>query len=334
LESDNLAIFMQEAQQIMRRLEAASLEDNPTYSLNLMRDLHTLKGLARSFGLSALARSAHDMEDRLIREPQSSFEALLTVWQSHRDVAATLGLESLQLSQRDKEEDLLLVCGLQLARHPEPPSEHWQLCWQDYIQSLFIRFDELVSSVEEGLTSVARQMDKPMPRIIIEGGEIGIRRSIQGKLLGGLNHILRNALDHGLELPEERRIQNKSEQGSITLLVQFRERILIEIFDDGRGLNLVRIRDRALEKGLITADQTLSDEQLAQFVFTPGFSTKASVNDISGRGIGMDAVQAAIRQMGGQIRIVWRSRRTASGFREGIWQISLPRRYGFHEVPS
>jgi chemotaxis protein histidine kinase CheA len=299
-----------------------------------MRDLHTLKGLARSFGLPALARSAHDMEERLLRPTQTTLEPLLTVWQSHRDVAATLGLENLQSSHQDKEEDLLLVCGLQLSRLPDPPGELWQDSWQDYIRSLFIRFDELLASVEEGLSTVASQLDKPMPRIIIEGGEIGIRHSVQGKLLGGLNHILRNALDHGLERPEERRAQNKTEQGTITLRVQFREKILIEVFDDGRGLNLSRIRERALEKGLITADQSLSDEQMVQFVFTPGFSTKSAVNEISGRGIGMDAVQAAIRQMGGQIRIVWRSRRNEQGFREGMWQISLPRRYGFHEVPS
>jgi two-component system chemotaxis sensor kinase CheA len=256
------------------------------------------------------------------------------VWTAHQEAFNTLGFSSSDLPAREKEEDLLLVCGQLLATRFDSPSDAWQIAWQNYVKSLFTSLDTLVGSVEEGLRSMAQQLGKPMPRLILEGGEVGIRKNIQGKLLGGLTHILRNALDHGLEYSDERRAQNKPEQGSIFITLHFRERILIEIHDDGRGLNLHGIRQRALEKGLMSEDQNLSDEQLAQFVFAPGFSTKTVVNDISGRGLGMDAVQAAIRQMGGQIRIVWRSRKNEQGFREGMWCISLPRRYGFLEVAS
>jgi HPt (histidine-containing phosphotransfer) domain-containing protein len=327
-ESDNLPVFMQEAQAIMRRLESS--KETP----HLLRELHTLKGLARGFGLLGLAKTAHEMEERLLRQPLSRLDTLFAVWASHQEAFSTLGYSSHNLPSREKEEDLLLVCGQLLASRFDPPTEAWQSAWQSYVKSLFIRFDELVATAEEGLVSVAQQLGKPMPRILVEGGDVGIRRNAQGKLLGGLTHILRNALDHGLEDTEERRAQNKPEQGAITITLHFREKILIEVHDDGRGLNLHGIRLRALEKGLMSADQNLTDEQLAQFVFAPGFSTKTAVNDISGRGIGMDAVQAAIRQMGGHIRIVWRSRKNEQGFRQGMWCISLPRRYGFHEVSS
>jgi HPt (histidine-containing phosphotransfer) domain-containing protein len=333
-EADNLPIFMQEAQQIMRRLESSSQQPEAERSPTLLRELHTLKGLARGFGLLGLAKTAHEMEERLLRQPLSRLDTLHAVWASHQEAFSMLGYSSHDLPTREKEEDLLLVCGQLLASRFDPPSDAWQTAWQDYVKSLFVRFDDLVALVEEGLGSMAQQLGKPMPRLVIEGGEVGLRRSIQGKLLGGLTHILRNALDHGLENEEERRAQNKHEQGSIFIALHFREKILIEVHDDGRGLNLTGIRLRALEKGLMSADQNLSDEQLAQFVFAPGFSTKTAVNDISGRGIGMDAVQAAIRQMGGQIRIVWRSRKNEQGFRQGMWCISLPRRYGFHEVAS
>ncbi|HET9235761.1 MAG TPA: ATP-binding protein [Oligoflexus sp.] len=333
-ESDNLPVFMQEAQQIMRRLESGSQDSAPERSPALLRELHTLKGLARGFGLLGLARTAHEMEERLLRQPLSRLDTLFTVWASHQKAFSMLGFSSQNFPAREKEEDLLLVCGQVLFARFEAPSDAWQTAWQNYVKSLFIRLDDLVASVEEGLASVAQQLGKPKPRLIIEGGEVGIRRSIQGKLLGGLTHILRNALDHGLENAEERRAQNKPGQGSIFITLHFREKILIEVHDDGRGLNLHSIRRRALEKGLISADQDLSDEQLVQFVFAPGFSTKTAVNDISGRGLGMDAVQAAMRQMGGQIRIVWRSRKNEQGFRQGMWCISLPRRYGFHEVAS
>jgi HPt (histidine-containing phosphotransfer) domain-containing protein len=333
-ESDNLPVFMQEAQQIMRRLESSSQAPEAERSPALLRELHTLKGLARGFGLLGLAKTAHEMEERLLRQPLSRLDTLFAIWASHQKAFSMLGFSSHDLPAREKEEDLLLVCGQLLAARFDPPSEAWQSAWQDYVKSIFVRFDELVASVGDGLGSVAEQLGKPMPRLVIEGGDVGIRRSVQGKLLGGLTHILRNALDHGLENPEERRAQNKPEQGAIFITLHFREKILIEVHDDGRGLNLHGIRLRALEKGLMRADQDLSDEQLAQFVFAPGFSTKTAVNDISGRGIGMDAVQAAIRQMGGQIRIVWRSRKNEQGFRQGMWCISLPRRFGFHEVSS
>ncbi|WP_141733471.1 Hpt domain-containing protein [Oligoflexus tunisiensis] len=333
-ESDNFAIFMQEAQQIIKRLESTRPELVDSRQARILRELHTLKGLARSFGLLSLARTAHEMEDRLLRQPLSGLEPLFAVWQSHQDAFAMLGLARSHASSQEKEEDLLLVCGQQLLARPDPPSEIWHEAWQGYVQSLFVRVDALVGSLEEGLGSVAAQLGKPMPQIIMEGGAIGIRRSIQGKLLGGLNHILRNAIDHGLEGPEERRALNKTDRGLIMIRVHYHEKMVIEVYDDGRGLNLPRIRARALEKGLITEDQQLSDEAIAQFVFAPGFSTKKVVNDISGRGIGMDAVQSAIRQLGGQIRITWRGRKKEDGCREGMWCILLPRRYGFHEVDS
>jgi len=333
-EAENLTTFMHEAQQIMRRLEAARHDLDDSRLNRLLRELHTLKGLARSFGLLSLARTAHEMEDRLLRHPNSTLDPLFQNWESHRKAFTALGFAGQGLPARERDEELLLVCAQQLLARPNPPSDIWLQAWQGYLQSLFVRVDALIASLDEGLASVATQLGKPMPIITIEAGEIGIRRSIHGKLLGGLNHILRNALDHGLENPDERLAQGKSAQGEIIIKVHFREKILIEVHDDGRGLNLERIRNRALEQSLISADQKLSDEQIAQFVFAPGFSTKSEVNDISGRGIGMDAVQASIKQMGGQIRIVWRSRRNDQGFRQGMWCITLPRRYGFHEVIS
>ncbi|MDQ3234454.1 MAG: Hpt domain-containing protein, partial [Pseudobdellovibrionaceae bacterium] len=211
---DNLMIFMHEAQHIMKRLSSQHNETDQRQA-RLLRELHTLKGLARSFGLTSLARTAHDMEDRLLRQPTSGLESLFTVWKSHRQTLNTLGFTTQHLPARERDEDLLLVCGQQLLARPESPSELWLQEWHGYVQSLFIRTDALIHSLQDGMASVAAQLGKPTPLITIEGGEIGIRRTIHGKLLGGLNHILRNALDHGLESPDERRAQNKPEQGSI-----------------------------------------------------------------------------------------------------------------------
>jgi HPt (histidine-containing phosphotransfer) domain-containing protein len=333
-EADNLAIFMQEGQQIIKRLEVNRPEFAEARLARILRELHTLKGLARSFGFLGLARTTHETEDHLLRQPQAGLEPLFAVWRSHQETFAMLGMAGSQNVSKEKEEDLLLVCGQELLARPNPPSELWVEGWQSYVQSLFVRLDTLVESLKSGLESVATQLGKPMPEIIVEGGAIGIRRSIQGRLLGGLNHILRNAIDHGLESPEERRALNKAERGRIIIRVDYHEKMVIEIHDDGRGLHLPGIRTRALEKGLITADQQLSDDAIAQFVFASGFSTRTEVSDISGRGIGMDAVQSSIRQMGGQIRITWRGWKNEQGYRAGMWTILLPRRYGFHEVDS
>ncbi|WPC75049.1 chemotaxis protein CheA [Vibrio porteresiae] len=135
-----------------------------------------------------------------------------------------------------------------------------------------------------------------------EGEETELDKMVIDKLSDPLIHIIRNSIDHGIESPEERLAANKPANGTIRLKAEHAEsHVLITITDDGKGLNGSKIREKALDKGLINANDDLSEEQLHQLIFEPGFSTAAVISDISGRGVGMDVVRRSIQELGGKV---------------------------------
>ncbi len=143
-------------------------------------------------------------------------------------------------------------------------------------------------------------------RIEMEGKDTELDKTIVEAIKDPLTHLVRNSVDHGLESPEVRRDQGKPAEGRL-LLRAFHEggQVNIEITDDGAGLNLERIRQKAIERGLVSADQALrmNDREISQLIFTPGFSTAAKVTNVSGRGVGMDVVKTNIEKIGGTVDI-------------------------------
>ncbi|MCY0093495.1 chemotaxis protein CheA [Hoeflea ulvae] len=141
-------------------------------------------------------------------------------------------------------------------------------------------------------------------RLITEGENTEIDKTVIDKLAEPLTHLIRNAIDHGLEKPETRQAAGKNPEGRLSLTAKHRSgRIVIEIADDGAGINRDRVRDKAVEKGLIAADAKLSDEEIYNLIFHPGFSTAEHLTDISGRGVGMDVVKRSIQSLGGRLSI-------------------------------
>ena len=119
-----------------------------------------------------------------------------------------------------------------------------------------------------------------------------------------LTHLIRNAVDHGIETPEERLAKGKSAEGVLTLSAEHRSgRILIKIADDGAGINRARVFSKAVEKGLISPDAQMSKEEIDNLIFAAGFSTAATITNVSGRGVGMDVVRANVKDLGGRITI-------------------------------
>lgn len=136
------------------------------------------------------------------------------------------------------------------------------------------------------------------------GDETEIDKTVLEHLSDPLVHIVRNAVDHGLEATEGRLAAGKSEEGRVTLKAYHEgNNLVIEIKDDGKGINPKIIREKAIEKKVITANQHLSDEDLVNLVFHPGFSTKSEVSEISGRGVGMDVVKTNIEKLSGEVKI-------------------------------
>lgn len=167
-----------------------------------------------------------------------------------------------------------------------------------------------VKSVFQRLPRLAREvaaMTGKQVRLVTEGEGTEVDKTVIEHLADPLTHMIRNAIDHGVESPERRLAAGKPVEGTIRLAALHRSgRIVIEISDDGAGINRPRVRASAIEKGLVPADAVLSDEEIDNLIFMPGFSTAESISDISGRGVGMDVVRRSIQALGGRITIASR----------------------------
>lgn len=150
---------------------------------------------------------------------------------------------------------------------------------------------------------LAKELKKEV-ELEIEGADTELDKTVLDQLGDPLVHLLRNSLDHGLETPEEREKRGKSRKGRICLTASHcGDRVVIGISDDGRGLDTERIRNKAVERGVISAEVRLGDEEIQQLIFAPGFSTAQQVTGISGRGVGMDVVKKKIELLGGEVKL-------------------------------
>jgi two-component system chemotaxis sensor kinase CheA len=164
------------------------------------------------------------------------------------------------------------------------------------VGALFSRFGRLVRDLSQ---SLGKEVD-----FTVEGEETEIDRTVVEKLYDPLVHLIRNSLDHGLESPDERAKAGKPPRGSVRLRAyQQGSEVVIEVADDGAGINADRVLAKAIEKGLVRADVQLGFHEILDLIFLPGFSTAAAVSDVSGRGVGMDVVKSNVEALRGQIDI-------------------------------
>lgn len=197
--------------------------------------------------------------------------------------------------------------------------------------------EQLTREIQESVMAIRAQPVKPlfqrMSRIVREvadatGKEVRLKtdgeatevdKTVVERLAEPLTHMIRNAVDHGIESPEARLAAGKPAEGVVRLTAAHRSgRIVIEISDDGAGINRQKVRASAVKKGLIAADAQLSDSDIDNLLFLPGFSTASTISNISGRGVGMDVVKRSIQALGGRISI---SSRPGQG---STFSMSLP----------
>ncbi|HSS71187.1 MAG TPA: response regulator [Casimicrobiaceae bacterium] len=178
---------------------------------------------------------------------------------------------------------------------------------RDVQQQLFSIRTVPFGSLSERLYRIVRQVAKDLDKRVnleIRGTKVELDRSVLEKLVGPLEHLLRNALDHGIEARAERIKAGKPETGEIALNVrQQGNEIAIEISDDGAGLDFARIRDQARASGMIGMEGEPTEARLMECIFEPGFSTAAKVTQLSGRGVGMDVVRTDIAALGGRVDV-------------------------------
>ena len=194
-----------------------------------------------------------------------------------RSSGISVGLEDLELLTREIQDSVMAI-------RAQP------------VKSVFQRMPRLVREVAE--------MTGKRVRLVTEGEATEVDKTVVERLAEPITHMLRNAIDHGLEGPDDRLAAGKPAEGTVTMVALHRSgRIVIEISDDGRGINRERVRGIAVSRGLIPDDAVLTDEEVDNLIFLPGFSTADAVSDISGRGVGMDVVRRSIQALGGRISI-------------------------------
>ncbi|MDO8929099.1 MAG: chemotaxis protein CheW, partial [Bacteroidota bacterium] len=164
------------------------------------------------------------------------------------------------------------------------------------LQSIAVRFKRLIHDLSKTLEKKVE--------LVTEGLETELDKNIIEKLVEPLLHIIRNSLDHGIESTEERIAKSKNAVGTIIIKAStVGSYVQIEISDDGAGLNPKKIRDKAISKGLISEQDILTENEIINLVFEPGFSTSELVTDVSGRGVGLDVVRRKVQEMRGTIKI-------------------------------
>jgi two-component system, chemotaxis family, sensor kinase CheA len=194
-------------------------------------------------------------------------------------------------------EDETTVRGLEaLSSHMREMQESVMAIRMQPVQSVFARMPRLVREL-------ARSLGKNV-QLVTSGETTEVDKTVIENLSDPLTHMIRNALDHGIEPPEERVRLGKPEKATIHLSAAHRSgRIAIEVTDDGRGINREKVLARAVERGLVQRDADLSDEDVSDLIFSPGFSTAQDLTDVSGRGVGMDVVRRAVQEIGGRVLV-------------------------------
>ena len=326
----------------------------------LFRNMHTIKGNARTYGLQHVTNVVHTAEQTYeeLRKPRPRFvwdqrQLLEELAQVREVVERYARINEVSLGRKgpgrrgsverylmvDKDQILETLHRLETVN---TANLHELVSARDEVRKTLRllgteRIEEMLAGVFESLPSLAEELGKPAPTVRVQDNGFVVRSQAGGLLKNVFMHLIRNAVDHGLESSDVRLAQGKPAAGTITLAMKAEGGMLnMTLADDGRGLALARIREVAVQKGLIGVDQVLSDEETAQLIFRPGFSTADKITEVSGRGVGMDAVQDFVKREHGQIEIQFTDQAAGAAYRQFRMVVCLPESYAVEvdELPA
>jgi len=188
--------------------------------------------------------------------------------------------------------------------------------------------DIVFASIVESMPALSQSLGKREPDVSINNGNLQLKIQSIGVIKDIFTHLFRNCVDHGLEMPADRLANGKPTQGRIDVAMEIEgDTLKISIKDDGCGLALNKIRQKPLVNGLMQQNKSLSDEEVAALIFLPGFSTADNLTDISGRGVGMDAVIGFARKEGGHVKINFLDNKEGSDYRAFETVVYFPAHY-------
>jgi two-component system chemotaxis sensor kinase CheA len=333
-----------------RRLLEPAAEQREDTANHLFRNMHTLKGNARTFGLLRLINAVHLAEQSYddlrknsgspwnraallgelatVRELLETYSHVNDTVLGRKDPGRRGGVEKFLMVERGTVQQSLRA--LMSVDQSDAPAMRGAL--KQVARTLNAigteTLAEILAGTLESLPSLAQELGKEPPLVKIDDHDIAIRTQASGLLKNVFMHLLRNSLDHGIEPAQTRREQGKAPVGHIHLRLAVDDgKLCIRLRDDGRGLALAKIRQRALDQGLIGPEQRLTAEEVAQLVFRAGLSTAERVTEVSGRGVGLDAVKGFVEREGGSIAIELLGQDTNAEFPPFETVLCLPDKY-------
>ena len=306
-----------------RRLIVAGKAADPEVIAALFRNMHTIKGNARTFEFRTITDAAHRAEqsyDQLRKDPTA-------VWDSKALLAELVAVDAAvshyvrinedKLGRKGRASDfptgrgsfvaneqLAQLRSLVAAAAAQPGSDLGQL--RQAIDTLgLIPLQRLVSGSVDSLSSLAAELHKPAPGLDIAAADLAVNSRFAEALKSSLMHVFRNSLDHGIEAPAERERVNKPARGTVRLACIRRDQTVeLHVSDDGRGLALHKLYEKGLAAGIFNTLARPSAQEVAQIIFRSGLSTSSQVTQVSGRGVGMEAARTFLEQQGAKIQVV------------------------------
>jgi len=277
---------------------------------------HTMKGIARAFGLRRLCDTLHQAEDEIqitlgknapviSANLQESLLQVSLVFAEYRRLGARLhnqrrtdGLTSVSINRVWK--IIQARDNTSLAADSRENSR-----WSELRSLCLLPLAEVLHDAIGDLSEVAQALGKPTPTVQISAASVVVDPDMSRVIQKSFVHLVRNSIDHGIESPEIREKAGKLPAGRVEVSCRaYQDRIELVYQDDGRGLDVEKIRTRALQENLLRQGQELDLETLVQSIFVDGFSTSSEVSEISGRGVGMSAVKGYIESLGGEVKLV------------------------------
>ena len=332
------ASYVEEANDLFQVLDAVSSHRTSAIpdetAERLAAQVHTFKGNANFLGFTRTATVAHDFEDQLVALPILQGEVDLSsevfvmkrqFYEEYNAIAETLGDQwindlskiSVPVASVEKVEqyvrgkygaDKALVRAMEQLRSVP-------------MSSLFSRYPQMIADL-------AGRRGRRVKPVSVRGGDFRVLPEQYDNLVNALTHIARNMVDHGIESPAEREMKGKSDLGTIAIDIERdRGEIAVSFSDDGRGISFAAVEAKARELGMIENGNEPSRSELLGYLFSAGFSTADEVTMVSGRGVGLNAVQRAVQQLGGKIAVETRPGRGTT-FRITVPDSSARRRRG------
>ena len=333
-----------------RKLLEETTQRDPQAIAALFRNMHTIKGNARTFEFTHITNAAHAAEqsyDVLRKDAKAVWDAAalrveLDAVQSA--VEHYLHINEEKLGRKGRASDLLTTRGVfvgndtlaelrSMAGNLEQPlaPEQAAKLRQAIDQLGLIPLQRIVSGAVDSISSLATELQKPTPAVDLQDDDIAFNSAFAEALKGCLVHMVRNSLDHGIESPADRLSAGKPEQGRLSIRCKRQaEQVELRISDNGRGLALHKLHAKGVSAGVFAQSERPTHQAIADLIFLAGLSTSNQVTQVSGRGVGMDAVRTFLQEQGARVSIALKSAPEPLGFVPFEFVIEVPRAACLH----